>query len=99
MKFIVYICDSFIKMPLLFKILLEKLRRQVPRNVVALRPIKLLLPLPAPRALPIVGQVLEGHAVVLGGVIHVAADGADVLAGGLLLGEIHFGQDGRHGVV
>ena len=36
---------------------------------------------------------------MLGGVIHVAADGADVLAGGLLLGEIHFGQDGRHGVV
>ena len=64
-----------------------------------LRPIELLLPLPAPRALPIVGQVLEGHAVVLGGVIDVAADGADVFAGGLLFGEIHFGQDGRHGVV
>lgn len=65
----------------------------------ALRPIELLLPLPASRALPVFGQVLEGHAVVLGGVIDVAADGADVLAGGLLLGEIHFGQDGRHGVI
>ena len=53
--------------------------------------IELLLPLFASRAFPIVRQVFEGHAVVLGGVIHVAADGADVLAGGLLFGEIHIG--------
>ena len=65
----------------------------------ALRPFKLLLPLFTSRALPIVRQVLEGYAVVLGGVIDVTADGADVLAGGLLLGEIHFGQDGWHGMV
>ena len=65
----------------------------------ALCSIKLLLPLFASRAPPIFRQVFEGHAAMLGGVIHVAADGADVLAGGLLLGEIHFGQDGRHGMV
>ena len=67
-------------------------------GIILLCPVELLLPLPAPRTLPVVGQVLEGHAIVLGGVIDVAADGADILAGGLLLAEIHLGQDGRHEV-
>ena len=34
-----------------------------------LRPIELLLPLPAPRALPIFGQVIEDHTVVFGGML------------------------------
>lgn len=75
-------------MILLSKILLEKLRQRIPRNVVALCPIKLLLPLLASRTFPVFRQVLEGQAVVLGGVIDIAANGADILAGGFLLGEI-----------
>ena len=50
--------------------------------------VELLLRLPAPRALPVVGQVLEGHAIVLGRVVYVAADEAgqqDMSAGYYLL--------------
>ena len=61
--------------------------------------IELLLPLPASRALPVFRQVLEGHAVVRGRVIHVAADGADVLARSLLLREVHLVEYSRNRVV
>ena len=36
---------------------------------------------------------------MLGRIIHIAADGADILAGGFLLLEIHLGEDGRHRMV
>jgi len=52
------------------------------------RSVELRLRLLAARALPVVRQILERDAVVLGGVIDVAADGADVFAGGLLPGKI-----------
>ena len=43
--------------------------------------VELFLALLATRAAPVVGKVLEGYAVVLGRVVDIAADGADVLAG------------------
>jgi len=36
---------------------------------------------------------------MLGWVIDVAADGADILSGSFLGGEFHFGKDSRHGSV
>ena len=53
----------------------------------------------AARTTPVVGQVLKCHTIVLSRVIDVAADRADVLSAGLLLGEINLGEDGGHGVV
>ena len=53
----------------------------------------------ATRTTPVVGQVFEGNTVVLCWVIDVAADRADVLAGCFLLGEIDFGQNGRHRII
>ena len=49
--------------------------------------------------MPVIGQVFEGYAVVLCRVIDIAADRADVLTRSFLLGEIHFGQNGRHGMI
>ena len=61
--------------------------------------IKLLLRLLATGTTPVIGQVFEGYAVVLCRVIDIAADRADVLTRSFLLGEIHFGQNGRHGMI
>ena len=47
--------------------------------------IELLLALLAAWALPVIREVLEGYAVMLCRIIHIAADGADVFAGGFLL--------------
>ena len=46
----------------------------------SLRRVELLLALLAARALPILGKILEGHAIVLGRIIDIATDGADVLS-------------------
>jgi AraC-like DNA-binding protein len=54
--------------------------------------IELLLRLLASRTTPIVGQVFESNVIVLCGVIDVTANGADVLARSLLLGEVYFSQ-------
>ena len=54
--------------------------------------IELLLRLLATGTTPIVGQVFESNAIVLCGVIDVTANGADVLARSLLLGEVYFSQ-------
>ena len=48
---------------------------------------------------PIVGQIFEGHAIVLSRVIDITAHRADVPTRGLLLREIHFCKDGWHGIV
>ena len=64
-----------------------------------LRLVEFFLALLAARALSVGGQVLEGNAVVLGGVVDIAADAADILARSFLCSEIHFGQHRRHGVV
>ena len=64
-----------------------------------LRLVELLLRALATRTLPVVGKVFEGDTIVLCRIVHITADRADVLAGGLLGGEIHLGQDGRYGVV
>ena len=55
------------------------------RSPPLLRFIEFSLRLLATRAAPVVGQVFEGNAVVLCGVIDIAADGADILAGGFSL--------------
>ena len=49
-----------------------------------LRLVELLLRLPAARALPVIGKILEGHAIVLGRIIDIATDGADVLSRSLV---------------
>ena len=54
------------------------------------RLIKFLLALFAAGTAPVVGQVFEGHAVVLSRVIDVATDGADVFSGGFFLFENNF---------
>ena len=41
-----------------------------------LRLVELLFGLPAARTLPILGQILKGHTVVLGRIINIAADRA-----------------------
>ena len=64
-----------------------------------LRLVEFLLGLHATGAAPVVGQLFKGHAVVLGRVIDIAADGADILAAGFLLGEVHLGQNRRHRIV
>ena len=69
------------------------------RSPPILRFIEFLLRLLATGTTPIVGQVFESNAVVLCWVIDITADGADILAGGLLLGEIDFGQNGRHRII
>ena len=61
--------------------------------------VELLLALLATRALPVVRQVVECHAVVLCGVINIAADRADIFTGGFLLGEVHLGKYGGHRMV
>ena len=71
----------------------------VVRGIQGLRLVELVLGALATRAYPIVGKVFEGHSVVFGWVIDIAADGTDVLAGGLELGEIHFCKYGWHGIV
>ena len=53
----------------------------------------------AARTFPVFRQVLERNAVVLCRVIDISADGAHVLSGGFLLGEVHLRKDGRDGVV
>ena len=45
-----------------------------------LRLVELLLALLAARALPVLRKLLEGHAVMLGRIIDIATDGADVLS-------------------
>ena len=69
------------------------------RSPPLLRFIEFLLRLLATGTTPVVGQVFESNAVVLCGVIDIAADGADVLTGGFLLGEIDFGQKGWHRII
>ena len=64
-----------------------------------LRFIELCLRLLAARATPVVGQVLKSHAIVLGRVVQIATDRADIFAGVFLLGEIYLGKDCRHGIV
>ena len=64
-----------------------------------LRLVEFLLGLFAAGTAPVVGQLFEGHAVVLGRVIDIAADGADILAAGFLLGEIHLSKNWRNGIV
>ena len=71
----------------------------VVRGIQGLRLVELVLGALATWAYPIVGKVFEGHSVVFGWVIDIAADGTDVLAGGLELGEIHFCKYGWHGIV
>ena len=47
------------------------------------------------RALPVVGQVFERDAVVLGGIANAAADRADVFAGRFRIAEIDLAENGR----
>ena len=61
--------------------------------------VEFLLGLLATGTAPVVGQVFEGHAVVLSRVIDVATDGTDVSAGGFFLFENNFGPDGGNRVV
>ena len=61
--------------------------------------VEFLFALLAAGAVPVGGQFFEGHTVMLGRVVDIAADRAYILAGGFLLGEIHFGQCGLYGVV
>ena len=61
--------------------------------------IELRLGLLATGAPPVFRKVLKGYAVMLGGIIDITADRADILFGGFSPGEIHFGQDGFHGMV
>ena len=55
----------------------------------SLRLVEFRLTLLAAGAAPVVGQVVEGYAIVLGRIIDVAADTADILARSLLLGEVY----------
>ena len=50
-----------------------------------LRLVKLLFRLLAARAFPVLRQILEGHTIMFGGVIDIAADGTDVLPTGMLI--------------
>jgi hypothetical protein len=59
-----------------------------------LRRVEGALGMLAARALPVVGKVLEGDAVMLGGIIYVAADAAYLLARARLKGGLAHG-DGR----
>ena len=76
---------------------MQKESRSPPNK--SLRFIELRLWLLATRTLPIVGQVFKGYAVMLCGVINIAANGTDVLARSLLLGEVDFSQNGRHRII
>ena len=60
------------------------------RNKNGLRNVEFRLGLLATGTAPVVGQVFEGHAVVLSRVIDVATDGADVFSGGFFLFENNF---------
>ena len=63
------------------------------------RLIKLILALSAARALPVIRQILKGNTVMLGRIIHIATDGADVFTSGLLLREIQLRPDRRYRIV
>ena len=63
------------------------------------RLVEFLLRLFASRALPVVGQVVERDAVVLGGIVNIAADRADVFAARFHIAEIDLRQNGRDRIV
>ena len=64
-----------------------------------LRLIKLFFRLFAARAAPVIGQVLKRNAVVFGGVVDIAANGANIDSRRFLRGEIDLGKNRRDGMI
>ena len=69
------------------------------RSPPILRFVEFLLRLLATGTTPVIRQVFKGNAIVLCGVIDIAANGTDVLTRSFLLGEIDFGQNGWDRIV
>ncbi len=55
--------------------------------------VKLFLRLFASWTTPVIGQVLKSNTVMRGGIIDIAADGANVDSGRFLFSEIDLGED------
>ena len=70
------------------------LRLSAPQREIYLCAVVFVLRLFAARATPIVREVLERDAVMFGGIVDVAADGADVFAGRRLEDDFAHGNDG-----